>query len=328
MRAVVIIPNGNGRHLLPDCLGSLRRQTYQDFRTLVVDNVSTDGSVDFVRAGFPEVDLLPLSFNGVFAATVNAGIRATTSELVVLLNNDTEAEPDWLAELIGALDREPTAGAATSKLLLFDRRDTLHSAGDFFGLDGMPGSRGVWTRDDGRYDDDRFVFGASGAAVAYRRSALDDVGLFDESLTAYCEDVDLNLRLRLAGYEIAFAPRARVYHRLSATGGGPPASYYTGRNFLTVLARDLPAPILRRHWPKMLERQAAMALHSLWHAREPAARAKLRGQAAGLRALPTALLRRRDVQRRTGIPAEQLEWWLAQADRPIGERRPPASPPR
>src|SRR5205085_3044506 len=120
-----------------------------------------------------------------------------------------------------ALDREPHAGAATSQLLLFDRRDTLHSAGDFFGLDGMPGSRGVWTRDDGRYDADTLVFGASGAAVVYRRSALDDVGLFDESLGAYCEDVDLNLRLRLAGYEIAFAPGARVYHRLSATGGGP-----------------------------------------------------------------------------------------------------------
>lgn len=322
MRVALIVPNGDGRHLLAACLAALRRQTFRDFRALVVDNDSTDGSVEYVRAEFPEVDVLPLGYNGVFAGTVNAGIRATTSEIVVLLNNDTEAEPDWLAELVGALDRERTAGAATAKLLLFDRRDTLHSAGDFYGLDGMPGNRGVWTRDDGRYDGDHFVFGASGAAAAYRRSALDDVGLLDESLGAYCEDVDLNLRLRLAGYEIVFAPRARVYHRLSATGGGPLASFYTGRNFLTVVAKDLPTPILRRHWPKIVRRQLLMTVHSLGHAREPAARAKLRGQLAGLAGLPRALIRRREVERRTRIPPEQLEWWLAQADRPIGDRRP------
>jgi GT2 family glycosyltransferase len=325
VRAAVIIPNGNGRRLLSDCLGSLRRQIYPDFTTLVVDNASTDGSVEYVRGAFPEVDVLPLGYNGVFAATVNAGIEATSSEIVVLLNNDTEAEPDWLGELIAALDREPRAGAATSKLLLFDRRDALHSAGDFYGVDAMPGSRGVWTRDDGRYDADRFVFGASGAAAAYRRRVLDDVGRFDESLTAYCEDVDLNLRLRLAGYEVAFAPRARVYHRLSATGGGPLASYYTGRNFLVVAAKDLPAPILRRHWPKIVRRQLAMALHSLWHAREPAARAKLRGQAAGIAALPRALLRRRYVERKTRIPPEPLECWLALGDRPIRDQE--STPP-
>ena len=322
MRVAVVIPNGNGRHLLADCLGSLRRQTFRDFRTLLVDNVSTDGSVEYVRAEFPEVAVLPLGRNGIFAATVNAGIRATSSELVVALNNDTEAEPTWLAELVAALDRHPDAAAATSKLLLFDRRDTLHSAGDFFGLDGMPGSRGVWTRDDGRYDGDELVFGASGAAAVYRRSALADVGLFDESLGAYCEDVDLNLRLRLAGYQIAFAPRARVYHRLSATGGGPIASYFTGRNFLTVIAKDLPAPILRRHWPKIVRRQLAMTLDSLRHGREPAARAKLRGQLHGLAGLPRALVRRREVARKTRVPTDKIEWWFAQADRPIGARRP------
>jgi GT2 family glycosyltransferase len=322
VRVSVIIPSGNGRHLLPGCLGSLRQQTYRDFETVVVDNRSTDGSRQYVRDNFPEVRLLALARDGVFARAVNAGIRATASEIVVLLNNDTEAEPTWLAELIGALDEAPRAGAAASKLLLFDRRGTLHSAGDFYAPDGMPGSRGVWTHDDGRYDGDRSVFGACGGAAAYRRAALEDVGLFDESLIAYCEDVDLNLRLRLAGYDCVFAPRARVYHRLSATGGGPPASYYTGRNLLTVAVKDLPAPLLRRYWRRIARRQLAIALHSLRHAREPAARAKLRGQLAGVRALPAAVLRRRDVTRRTRIDPAELEWWLAQADRPVGDRRP------
>ena len=220
MRASVIIPSGNGRAHLPVCLAALRRQTFDDFEVVLVDNNSSDDSIPFVRREFPEVQVVALPYNGVFAGTVNAGIRRGGGEIVVLLNNDTEVEPDWLAELVGALDREPEASMAASKMLLFDRRDTLHSAGDFYGLDGVPGSRGVWQRDQGQYDRDRWVFGPCGGAAAYRRSMLGDVGLFDEDLVAYCEDVDLNLRAQAAGHRCVFAPRARVYHRLSATGGG------------------------------------------------------------------------------------------------------------
>jgi GT2 family glycosyltransferase len=316
VRVSVVVPSGNGRHLLPDCLDALRAQTYRDFEVVVVDNASTDGSPAMLRAHYPEVRLLELGFNGAFARAVNAGIRATDSEIVVLLNNDTAPEPAWLAELIGALDAAPDAGMAASKILLWDRRDTLHSAADFYGLDGVPGSRGVWTRDDGRFDRDRYVFGACGGAAAYRRSMLREVGLFDGRLVAYCEDVDLNLRAQAAGHRCVFAPRARVYHRLSATGGGPFASYYCGRNFITVLARDLPGPILRRHWPKVARAQLGFALQSARHAREPAARARLRGQLVGLLRLPLALAQRRRLQRRRQVPIEYLEALLARADRP------------
>jgi GT2 family glycosyltransferase len=316
VRVSVVIPNGNGRHLLPDCLDALRAQTFRDFATIVVDNVSTDGSVELLRERYPEVRALELGFNGAFAAAVNAGIRATASEIVVLLNNDTAPEPQWLAELIGALDAAPDAGMAASKLLLWDRRDTLHSAADFYGLDGIPGSRGVWQRDDGQYDDDRYVFGACGGAAAYRRSMLDDIGLFDASFVAYCEDVDLNIRAQSAGYRCVFAPRARVYHRLSATGAGRFSSYYVARNFLVVLASDVPGPIVRRHWRGMVRAQLRFALGALRHVREPAARGRLRGQFAGLALVPRALLRRRLIQRRRRVPIERLEALMAQGDRP------------
>jgi GT2 family glycosyltransferase len=316
VRASVIIPSGDGRPHLPVCLAALRRQTFQDFEVVLVDNNSSDDSVRFVRQEFPEARVLALPYNGVFAGAVNAGIRRARGEIVVLLNNDTEVEPDWLAELIGALEGEPGASMAASKMLLFDRRDTLHSAGDFYGLDGVPGSRGVWRRDDGRYDQDRWVFGACGGAAAYRRSMLHDVGLFDEELVAYCEDVDLNLRAQLGGHSCVFAPRARVYHKLSATGSGPFASYYCGRNFVYVLAKDVPDPIVRRYWRRMLAAQVRLAVDAARHGREPAARARLRGQLAGIRLLPRALAKRRLVQRRARVTADALERLMALADRP------------
>jgi GT2 family glycosyltransferase len=316
VRVAVVVPSGNGRDLLPDCLDALRRQTFRDFETVLVDNASTDGSVALVRARYPEVRVIELRYDGAFARAVNAGIAATTSETVVLLNNDTAVEPEWLEELIAALDAAPDAGMAASKLLLWDRRDTLHSAGDYFGLDGVPGSRGVWRRDEGQYDGDRYIFGACGGAAAYRRRMLVDIGSFDDSLVAYCEDVDLNLRAQAAGYRCVFAPRARVYHRLSATGGGPFASYYCGRNFITVLLRDVPGAILRRHWRRMVAGQLRFTLQAIRHVREPAARARLRGQLAGLALVPWTLAQRRFVQRRVRVPIGYLEGLMAQGDRP------------
>jgi GT2 family glycosyltransferase len=319
VRASVVVPSGNGLAHLPVCLTALRAQSCREFETLVVDNDSSDGSPDYVVREFPEVRLIRLPYNGVFASAVNAGIRQARGDVIVLLNNDTEAEPCWLEELLGALEREPDAGMAASKLLLFDRRDTLHSAGDYYGLDAVPGSRGVWQRDDGRYDRDRWVFGACGGAAAYRRAMLADVGLFDDDLVAYCEDVDLNLRARLLGHRCVFAPRARVYHKLSATGAGQLASYYNGRNFLYVLAKDVPSAIVRRYWRRMVGAQLRFALHSARHGREAAARARLRGQLDGLRLLPRALAKRGALQRRARVDAADLEALMALGDRPTAD---------
>jgi GT2 family glycosyltransferase len=309
----VIIPNWNGRRFLPDCLGALRRQTYADFEVVLVDNASTDDSVAYARAHFPEVRVLVQPRNLGFSGGVNAGIRAGTSEIVVLLNNDTEAEPGWLAALVAALDAHPEAGMAASKLLLFGRRDVLHSAGDFYTAAGMPGNRGVWQRDDGQFDSETRVFGACGGAAAYRRALLNRIGLFDEDFGSYCEDVDLAFRAQLAGQGCVFVPAARVYHHLSATGGGPLASYYTGRNFIAVIAKNMPGPLLRRNWWRILRAQLRLALESLRHWREPAARARLRGQLAGLWLIPRLLEKRRTVMATCRVGPEQLQTLFAHA---------------
>ncbi len=291
----VIIPNWNGAHLLPTCLDALRRQTYRDFEVVVVDNGSTDDSRQLIQDVYQEVRLLPLPSNLLFAGGVNAGIRATDSPVVVALNNDTEVEPGWLAALTAALEHDPAVGMAASKLLLFDRRTVLHSAGDFYRVNGIPGNRGVWEEDRGQYDIAVDVFSACGGAAAYRRSMLEEIGLFDEDLGAYCEDIDLALRGHLAGYRCLFAPGARVYHRLSATGGGPFASYYCGRNFISVAVKNLPASLLRKYWWGMLGSQLGYIWESLRHFREPAARARLRGQLVALLELPRTIAKRRQV---------------------------------
>jgi GT2 family glycosyltransferase len=292
----VIIPNYNGAHLLPACLDALHAQSRRDFVVTVVDDGSRDESLALLAARYPEVQVLARPQNRGLATGVNAGIAATSAPYVVLLNNDTEADPRWIDQLVGALERRPQYAFAASKLMLFDQRDHIHSAGDYYQVSGEPGSRGVWDRDSGQYDVVSEVFGPCAGAAAYRRHVLENLAeggkVFDEDLVMYCEDVDLNLRARRAGLRTIFVPTAVVYHKLSATGGGALASYYCGRNFALVWAKNMPGPLARRYWPALLRSQLGFALHSLRHLREPAARARLRGQLAALRSLPRFLAKR------------------------------------
>ncbi len=279
----VIIPTWNGLALMPACLDALRAQTYRPIEVIIVDNASTDATVETLRRDYPEARLIILPKNLGLTGAVNAGIRAAGGAIVALLNNDAEAEPGWVAALVAALEAHPEAGSVASKMLLFDRRDVLNSAGDTYGLNGLPANRGVWEQDAGQYDEQIEVFGGCGGAVAYRKAMLDEIGLFDEELFMYCEDVDMAWRAQIAGYRCVFAPAARVYHRLSATGGGKLASFYTGRNTLFILAKDFPPALLRRFWPRIVAAQLRIAWDALRAWRGEAARARLRGQWAGVR---------------------------------------------
>lgn len=300
-RVTVVIPTYNGLHYLIPCLESLRAQTYRNFQILVVDDGSMDETVALLHREFSEVSVLVLGTNGGLARAQNAGIAASRGEYVVVLNNDTEAESAWLERLVAAADAHPEAWAVAGKLRLWDRCTILHAAGDGFGRDGVPVNLGVWEEDRGQWDDGRWLWGPQGGAALFRRSALDALSVsgigspYDESFFMYCEDVDLNWRARLAGYETALAPDAVVYHHLSATGGGTLASYYVGRNMLAVLVKDVPGAILRRHGWAMVRAQLRFAWQSIRHIREAAARARLRGQVAVIPMLPMLLRSRRRV---------------------------------
>jgi GT2 family glycosyltransferase len=313
--ASVIIPNWNGIEYLPTCLESLQRQTLGDAEVIVVDNGSTDGSLDLLERRYPEVRLLPLGENRGFAGACNAGMRAARAAFLVLLNNDTETDVRWLEEVLTAFRRHPEAGMVASKMLLFDRRDIFHTAGDFYRVDGVPGNRGVWQRDEGQYDREEYVFGACGGSAAYRRTMLEQVGLLDEDFFYSCEDVDLAWRAQLAGWRCVYTPRAIVYHKLSATGGGTTASFYDGRNTIYILVKDYPGDLWRRYGRAVLRRQFLIALEALRAWRGAAARARLRGQLVGLLGgLPRMLPKRRSVQRSRTVDRAYLERLLTGID--------------
>ena len=309
LRASIIIPTYNGKRFLDTCLAALAAQTYprELFEIILVDDASTDDSVMYVRQRYPEVKIVALGNNSGLAVACNAGARAASGDLLVMLNNDTEAEPGWLAALVAAADADSKAGAIASKMLLFDRRDTLHNAGDLMGADGIPRNRGVWQVDNGQYDDDTCVFGGCGGAVAYRRQAWEAAGGFDERLFMYLEDVDLAWRLQLLGWEAVYAPAARLYHQLSATGGGALASFYTGRNTVWVIAKDMPGPLLRRSLGRILRSQWGITRDALAAWRGTAARARLRGQLAGLLGLPKVLGWRRVTQATRTVPVQTID---------------------
>lgn len=305
MRISIVIPNWNGARHLPVCLQALRTQTLPPHEVLLVDNASADESLALIARDFPEVRVIALSSNLRFAGACNAGIRASSGEAIALLNNDTEADLRWLERVAACFAAHPRAGFVASKLRLFDKRDRLHSAGDSYSSQGMPGNRGVWQVDDGRFDQE-YVFGACGAASVYRRSMLDVVGLLDEEFEFSCEDVDLSWRAQLAGYRCAFAHDAIVYHKVSATGGGILNSYYDGRNFLWLLVKDVPGEILRARFGAIAATQLRITRDALRAWRGQAARNRLKGQLAGLFGLPRMLRARKAVQRSRVISTEQV----------------------
>jgi GT2 family glycosyltransferase len=308
----VIIPNWNGAHLLPTCLGSLRRQTLAQYEIIVVDNASQDNSLELLAREFPQVSVITLPRNLGFTGACNAGIRASHGEFVALLNSDTEADEHWLADVVAAFECHPEAGLVASKMLLFDRRDILHTAGDLYRLDGVPVNRGVWQRDEGQYDREEYVFSACGGSAAYRRAMLDQIGLLDDDFFFSCEDVDLSWRAQLAGWKCVFAPKAVVYHKLAATGGGPTASFYDGRNMIWVIAKNYPGSLWKRHWRDVLRAQLRITGQALRAWRGAAARARLRGQLAGLMGLPKMLRKRKAIQSCRRVSDDYLRQILQQ----------------
>jgi GT2 family glycosyltransferase len=302
----VVIPNWNGERFLDLCLDSLRGQSFDDFDTVVVDNGSTDGSTDFVERRFPEVSVVGLAENRGFAAAVNAGIEASATEFVALLNNDTEQDPNWLRALVCAAKGHPECGLFASKLVAFHDRRVLDGAGDAMRLSGLPYRLGHGERDRGQFDTPGYVFGACGAAALYRKSLFDEVGLFDEDFVSYCEDGDLSFRARLAGHRCFYVPGAVVYHMGSASTGGkrsPTATRLGTRNSLSLLVKDLPLSAVPHILPFFLLGQLARLATA---AATGSLRAHLEGFVGAWRHLPLMLEKRAEIQKRKLVPDAEI----------------------
>jgi len=317
-----VIPNWNGEKFLKVCLGSLREQTWKDVETILVDNASSDGSVNLAERNFPEVRVIPLKENRGFSAAVNAGIRASGAEHVALLNPDTELEPGWLEALVRAADRHPEAALFASKLVDFTDRRVLDGAGDALRRSGLPYRIGHGELDRGQFEREGFVFGACAAAALYRRMLFEEIGLFDEDFFAYCEDGDVSFRAQLAGHRCLYVPAAVVYHVGSASTGGkrsPTATRLGTQNGVNLLVKNLPASLAWRLLPSIV---AGQLLRVLITALFPGGlRAHLGGFAGAWHLLPAMLEKRKAIQRQRCVSDAYVGRLLRASSRRVAESR-------
>ena len=241
----VIIVNWNGKHHLKECLDSLRQQTYKDFEVVFVDNGSTDGSSNFVVSNYPEVRLIQLNYNSGFCEGNNTGIKHAEGDYLVLLNNDTRVEPDWLNNIHNTFSKYPEAGFCASKIVYYDQPDILDSAGDCFSICGAGIKRGHKIESK-HYNKQEYVFGGCGAGIAFRKAVLDEIGLLDEDFFAIYEDVDISFRAQLAGYKCLFIPDAIIHHKVNSTLGKMSKFYvYNGqRNVEYTFFKNMPKKLL------------------------------------------------------------------------------------
>ena len=249
-KITVVLLNWNSHKMTAECIRSLLAMDGADFEILVVDNGSTDGSVEMLQQEFLQITVLPQERNLGFAAGCNVGIRhalANDAEHVLLLNNDTLVAPDFLREMLAAIQGDPRIGAVCPKIYFADQPDRLWYAGADFSLwAGTAKHRGWKEVDHGQFDRHEEITQATGCAMLVRHSALRDVGLLDEQFWAYVEDLDWSLRFLERGYRLAFAPKARVWHCCGATavksmGAGSAAirQFFSTRNMVFLARKHL-----------------------------------------------------------------------------------------
>jgi GT2 family glycosyltransferase len=313
----IVIPLWNGREWLPGCLAAVGRQTLPADRIIVVDNGSTDDSAAYLSHHHPDVEVLPLGHNTGFAHAANRGIARCDGDFVVLLNTDVVLEPDWLARVVGRAQADPRAGSVACKMVQLDDPGTVYDAGDVLRRDGACEQRGRFGRDDGRWDVPGEVFGACAGAALYRRSAFMGVDGFDERYFAYIEDVDLAVRLRLAGWCCLYEPAVAHHagegssHQLSGAH-----HYYVERNTLLLVGTFFPL-----RWLHLVAYRQASWLRAA--ARGRYLGPHLRGGASGLvlafRAWPRRRRARRDALATIGqiVPAMPVR-----GPRALGHRHP------
>jgi GT2 family glycosyltransferase len=238
----IIVPNLNGYRFLKVCFESLRNQTFKHFEIIMVDNGSTDNSVSFVKKYFPEVKIISNLKNAGFAVANNQGYKIAAGKYIATLNNDTMADREWLENLILTAEGNDTVGMCASKVLSMDNPPLIDSVGLNICLDGMARGRGRSEIDNGQYDSLREAFFPSACAALYRKKMLDDIGFFDATFFAYCEDSDLGVRGRLAGWKTVLVPDAVVYHHYSETGGEYSSfkAYLVERNHAWLVIKAFP----------------------------------------------------------------------------------------
>lgn len=303
----VAIINYNGARFLPELLPSLAAQSFGGFELLIVDNASTDDSLDIARRAAPQASVLAQPANRGFSRAANLAARTASGRYLALLNPDIRLEPDWLAELLAAAELDPPIAAVACKLLLYQRPTVLNGVGGCMNRLGYSWDRGYGEQDLGQYDEPADVLFASAGAALFDRCALLEAGGFDERFFMYHEDVDLGWRLRLGGRRVVTAPAARALHHFGGTTRVEKSLAWRERlgerNNIRALIKNYEARTLIR------------ALAGLLLLRQAPARkaAQLRNFGWNLGRLPDTLRLRRRVQAGRRVSDRELEALIVQS---------------
>lgn len=245
-KITVVIPNYNGEKYLEGCLQALEneRQCPQtpEFEILVVDNGSTDGSAEAAAEHFSDIKTIFLKKNTGFCHGVNVGIQKSQTPYVILLNNDTKVKTGFIKNLYFAIEKNPNIFSVSAKMLMWDNPELIDDAGDYYCALGWAYGRGKG-KPARSYEKSAKVFSACGGAAIYRRSILEEIGLFDENHFAYLEDLDIGYRARIQGYQNLYEPKAQVLHFGSASTG----SRYNAKK--TVLAASNSVYVIAKNMP-------------------------------------------------------------------------------
>jgi len=303
-RATVIIVNWNGKALLSDTLYALKVQLKAPFHTIIVDNGSTDGSVEFIKRDFPHIEVIALGWNAGFAYANNIAIESVDTPYTILLNNDAVPSRSWVSSLIAALDNNPSAGMAASKMLYYDNPELIDRVGDAYTTAGVGKLRGR-KQSSAYFSDPEWIFGACAGAAIYRTAAIKEVGLFDTDFFLINEDVDLSFRLQSRGYKCLFVPEAVVYHKASSTIGhdSETSIYFGHRNLEWVYLKNLPLSIIAKTFPMHL---LYVALAFGFFLFKGHGRTYLRAKKDAIAAVPHMLQKRREIQSLTCVDSRYI----------------------
>ena len=318
----VIVLNWNGCMHVRSCLDSLAGQDYGNLEVIIVDNGSSDGSVEMIRARYPGVQLIENHANLGFAAGNNVGIRHSRGEYVVILNNDAELDAHAISAMQRAIDKDRGYGACASRIYLKFEQDLLDAAGIVVCPDGLSIGRGRLERGE-CYNREEEVFFGSGCCLMARREMFEDVRMgdeyFDESFFMYADDTDLGWRARVRGWRSIYAPGALVYHLHSASSESysPLKAFLVERNRIWVQVKYFPFPMIWRaqlftalryffQAYGALAGRGAPGAFSKAHSRGELVKILFRAWASALKGLPAVWKKRRTIRKRRTLSNAEI----------------------
>lgn len=303
--ASFIIVNWNGKHLLEECINSILGQSCQLFEIILVDNASSDQSVQFVRSRFAMVKIIELSENTGFTGGNIAGFKKAAGDIIVLLNNDAVLCEKWLEVMLVELQADSGVGFCSSKIVIAGT-DMIDSVGDTF-TTAFTGTKMGEYEPESIFNERRLVPGACAAAVIYKREMLDQIGFLDEDFFFNHEDTDLNLRAWLSGWKCLFVPEAVVWHKVSASVGefSDKGVYYFSRNNVWVWIKNTPTFFLLTCFPQRIIYE--LCSFAFFCIKKGKWRPFLRGKMDAFKNIPVMLKKRKNIQRLVRLTRSEIE---------------------